>query len=565
MQLLKKIAFPLFFLFLAMALHAADPVIDVRVDPPVIGLDERATVILQLDRQAQKIQPVGDREYGLQYGGESHSSQVTIINGVVQSKSTFQYTFIVTPKKTGGFTLGKFEVTVNGKKYTAPAQDIQFKVVRKNQRKAVNPADPFAQIDEFFNGRNRVPAIAFRLIPRTSTALQNQQVILDGYLESPERSSFDYQYSQVSDIRSDKCALFDISDTIKPSIQKIGGVFRKLVKRYVIYPVETGKIGIAPPNIIAVTPYGQLQLKSEVIGIDSTKLNDRSGLSYVGELTVKLTLSANRIEVGKNCEITLVMTGNGNLKVLSNPYNDLHSGGIFLSSPVTDLKFLEYRGNRAFFRQQVKYLMMTKKPGTYRVPPLVIRYYDDKGTPRSLEIASFTVESTEKEQTIRKENLSLKPLKNSSDFRFLLFTPWMILLLVLFSLLPVGAAFFGLHRERLANDPDYARKYLADKRLTGYFAQAENKLRQNDTKGFYSSAQNGLFFYLTDKLNLPSGTGYRELLNELKTRHVDEEVISLFVDIYSECSRNAFSGQADSGSTGDIMNKIKRITELTKK
>lgn len=564
-MILKRI-FPLFLfqLLFVPALFAADPQIRIQLDPPVIGMEEQAVLTFQLDRRAQNIAPAGKRDFDLSYSGESHSSQVTVINGVVQSKSSYIYTFVLSPKKTGTFDIGKFEVTIENHKYTTIAQNLKIKVVRESQRQPANPSDPFAQIDEFFNKRSKVPVIGFKLIPRSTSALQNQQIILDGYIVSPDRSVFDFQFSQVADIRSDKCALFDISDTVKPEVRSSGGLYRKLVKRYVIYPIETGKIGIAPPNIIAVTPYGQLQLKSEVIGLDSRKLNDRSGLSYVGDLDIRFKISSNHIEAGKNCEITLTMTGNGNLKVLSNPYGDLHAEGIYLSSPVTDLKFMEFRNNKAYFRQEVKYLLMTKKTGSFQVPPLIIRYYDDRGLPRTAEIKTFTIESTEKEQMVRKESISLKPLLNLNDFRFLLFHPLILALILFFTLLPAAAAFYGRHRKKMETDPDYSRKFLAGKRLSGYFSQAEAKLKENDIKGFYTTVQNSVFFHLTGKLGMPAGSSYRDILSEMKNKQMNGEVLALFEEIHRECNQNAFSGRSDSRTSADVLEKAKRITELVK-
>ena len=333
-----------------------------------------------------------------------------------------------------------------------------------------------------------------------------------------------------------------------------------------IYPIETGKIGIAPPNIIAVTPYGQLPLKSEVIGIESPKLDDLSGLSYVLDLSVQYRLSTNRVEAGKNCELVLEMTGNGNLTVLSNPYGDLHADGIYLSSPVTDLKLKEYRDNRAVFRQKVKYLLMTKKKGVFRVPPLIIRYYDDRGVPKTAEIRSFAIESIEKEQLVRRESmpLELRPVTGSGDFRFHLFNPLVLALLSAFLLLPGAAALYGRHRAKLADDPDYARKFHAGKKLADYFSRAEKKLRENDLKGFYTTVLNGLFHFLTGKLGLPSGASHREILAAMKERQLDGEAVELFVEINRVCSLNAFSGSTDARSAGETLEKARRITDLLK-
>ena len=217
-------------IFSVPALFAAEPKIRIQLDPPVIGLEEQAALTFSLDRRAQNITPVGKLYFGLGYSGESYSSQTTIINGVVQSSRSYIYTCVLSPKKTGSFKIGDFEVLIDKQKFTASAQDLKIRVVKDPQQKAVNPGDPFAQIDEFFNRRNQVPSVGFQLVPRTSSALQNQQVVLDGYILASDRSVFDYQFSRVAVILHDKCTLFDISETVKSDIRKKGGFYRQLVK-----------------------------------------------------------------------------------------------------------------------------------------------------------------------------------------------------------------------------------------------------------------------------------------------------------------------------------------------
>lgn len=549
-----------FLLITPLLLAAEEPKVTARLQTDEIGIDDQTYVSIEANQKAELVNAPKSDGFELAYTGESQNSQVTIINGKMESLTTFAYNFVLSPKKRGTLTIPPFQVKIAGKTYNT--EPLTIRIVKQSAQRP-NPQDPFAQMEEFFNNRPKIPELYLKLVARPNPVYQNQQVVLDAIMISTMKEAFDYQLMEASPIRSDKAALVDITDSLQAEsgIQRNGAYFQKSIKRYVLFPIENGKIGIAPPSLVAVSPYGQIPLKSQVIGIDSIKAGGGSGVSYIGDITVEFTKPTNTLEAGKAVELSLSMTGSGNLKALSNPYGDLKLDGLYISAPETELKFTYFRNGRAFFRQNIKYTLLAQKGGVYTVPPVIIPYFTDALIKRELRLPSFRLNAGDTGLQEQVQTFMQKPLDRKKTFRFLLFNPIFFISLILLILLPVAGFLLGKHQIKLASDKNYSRKFLANKRLARYLSDAKTYLEDRKYQEFYLALQKGVFYYITDKLNIPAGISRKELFEKLLEKGLSTQVIETYDHVYESCSRNAYSGTTDSTEADLLLDEAKKIFE----
>ncbi len=554
-----KIFLLICFLELSVSFLFADNVqLNIQINPETIGINEQAVIIIEVEQKPLSINAPQNSNFDLVYSGESASSQVSIVNGKMTSKTTYSYSFILTPKKRGIFEIGAFEIKVNNQIYSTSPQKIN--VVKESQNKQNNvQQDPFAQLEEFFNKRPKIPSIYLKLIANPNSVYQNQQVVLNAYVISSDKDIFNYKFSEASPIRSDRSAIYDITPTSDSGVIKSGIYYQKLIKRYAFYPIEPGKIGIAPPVFIAISPFGQIQLKSENIGVDSFKV---SGISYIGDLSISMNSPPGQADEGKSIDISIEMTGDGNLKILSNPYSDLKIDGIYLSSPVTQLKFIGIRNGKAYFNQSIKYSLLAQKPGVYSIPPVIINYYDNFLIKREIRLKEFSIKIRDKEPIVKRENFKLKKIDKINDFHFILSSPVSISVISFFIILPLFAFLFGRHKDKMENDNIYSRKFLANKRLSKYLSEAKIRLDERKYPEFFTALQKGIFYYITDKLNIPSGISFKELLKTMQEKKVREDLIKIFFDVYNACNKNAYS--AIGSIVDDNINNEEKAEKLLK-
>ncbi len=566
--IINKFSILILLMLSATVMFSAEPQINIRVNPETIGIKDQAEITIEINQKPENINAPRSKNYELSYTGESTSSQVSIVNGQMSSSTTFTYSFIITPKIQGIIEIDSFEILIQKISYHTPVQ--KLKVVKENRKtQRQNTVNPFADLDEFFGRRPKIPSLFLKLVPKPASAYQNQQVILDAYILASDKEAFNYQYTEVAPIRSDKSALYDLPKFPDNGITINGEYYQKLVKRYVVYPVEAGKIGIVPPSIVAITPYGQIQLKSENIGIDSVKTKNDSGISYIGDLSVKTTLLTNIIEKGKSFDIQIEMTGDGNLKVLSNPYSDFKQEGIFLSSPVTELKFMEYRNGRAYFKQNIKYSFLSQKGVDFSIPQVIINYIDKDLALKKVVMDGFNIKVIDSNIVEKKSSLKFKIIDNPKSYRYIIFNPLFLLTALLFIVLPGLSFLYGRHKDKMSIDKNYSRKFLANKRFAGYLSEARINLEKGNNRDFYTSLQKGIFYYITDKFNIPGGIGIKELILNLRERKLREETIKNIEEIYNDCNQNAYSensGNSDVNpeKSDNMLFRVKSMLESIK-
>ncbi|OHD53666.1 MAG: hypothetical protein A2Y33_07025 [Spirochaetes bacterium GWF1_51_8] len=557
--------FPILFIILsAAALFADEPSIEVMIDQQTIAMNEEAQIIIKMDRKAEDITTPAANMFRLEGPYVSQSMNMMYANGQMSQTVEYEYKFILFPKTKGKFKIGAFTIKTGGKSYKT--QPLEIKITAPSKQAGTTQNDPFSIMEKIFNhNQQKTPEIFLKLIPAKSGVFQGTPVIVDAVAFCTDPEILNSQFVETSTIRGDKYLIYDLTAFVSNNVSApvtISGelYYPKIVKRYVLFPIETGSLVVVPPQIVAISPYGHLLLAADNIGIDSFKYSDKTGLSYIGTLSAKSALETNLADAGKRVTFTLEMEGNGNLKVLSNPLKNLSIPGLFIAQPQTSIGFKEWKGNSPIFVQKIVYSILALKPGKYEIPSILIDYFDTDMNPRQIELPGGTIDAAaSKGVSAAKTVYTPKPLDGIADRSGNPLPPFVWIVFGLFGMSPFASFLYGRHKDKMSGDAGYSRRFLANKRLSKYLNDSRANLKQGNFKEFYLSLSKGLFYYITDKTGLPAGMAFRDILAELGKRGTPPQTLDELQKIYDTCNRNAFSGAADEKAVDETLEMAVRL------
>ncbi|MEJ5283881.1 MAG: BatD family protein [Brevinematia bacterium] len=540
-----------FLLVWSRTLFSDDIEINISIENSTIGLNERGLISIELNKKAKNIVSPKGENFEIFYAGVSESSQLTIINGKMQSRHSYVYNFFLIPKKLGRLEIPPFTVEIDKTYQTKP---IVVNVV-KNQPKNKS-RDPFEDIEELMMSRVKIPVLKLRLVPDKQAIYQNQPLIVDLYLYSDQKEALDYSMKEVSPLRTDKSIFYDISQATTQNIIKEGGYYKKLLKKFVFYPVESGLLAIAPPVFVAISPYGQLEVKGDNLGIDVKPFKE--GFKYVGNLEANLKISTNTLKVGEILSINLTLKGNGNLKLFSELYDKMKIDNLFISRKQEKLNFEKMIGKDPYFVNEIVFEVIPEKEGSYKIPSLKLEYYNNSFILKEITLPEINFNVTSLNETV--ENIEYRVVKATKNYKFIIFNPFFIGLFIVMFLLPFSALFYNFFKNRLENDPEFKKRFMAGKKLSFFLKDAEKFLNEGDYKSFYLALSKAIFYYITDKYNIPSSLSFREVLNQIEDK-VDKSIIKSLKEKYDYCQM-AYSINFDKENSRKVFEEVKRLLLL---
>jgi len=288
--MLKNKFFFIIFFYINNILFSNNPDIQISINSSEIFINEQTYINIFIDQKVDNIESPKSDSYKIDFSGENINSKVVVENGKLKTKLIFVYSFILKPLKKGKLKIDSFNIYIDNNKYQTETIFINVKSKSK-EYKSKNYEDEIKNFEKII--KKEIPEIYFRLIPSKNIYYQNEQIILEGYIISVDKSVFDYKFIEVSPIFSGKFIIYDISKTIDNKLYFRNGYFIQTFKRYIMYSIEKGLNGIGSPEIVAVSPYGQIKLKTENIGIEITNINNSNTIHYLGDLFIKSKISTN--------------------------------------------------------------------------------------------------------------------------------------------------------------------------------------------------------------------------------------------------------------------------------
>jgi len=480
---------------------------EVTLEPEEIGKDETATLVITHSEAIEP--PVFPVVEGLtfQYQGVSQFSSLQVVNGKTSMSKSFQYAYVIFASREGKFTIPSFEVR-DKKNQVFHTEPLVLRVVKRKPTVSPSPSA---------GARVVLPRLWYELVPDRSFAAQNERLILTGYLMSDQKEALFYPIQEVRPLVADNCLVYDGSRFLDSRVEKRGGYWARAVNRWVMFGVEPGVLPIMPPQMIAVSPFGQMSVPTENIRLD---IRRSPMFLYRGTLAATVSCSPLVVTQGMSVTYRVVLRGTGNLSFFSDVLHGVSLSNITLS-PVKVSHALTNWEREPLFVQELLYTLSFAAAGEYDIPSLELTYLDDAGQKRRLVLPAVHIKVYPRQQ--EQEVFVPLPVRKGVQIRYVGLSVWFWLVVIMVVGLPWAFVWWRHHEERMESDQTYARYVRSFTQMQGYFREAEEALHAQDGRRFASVFYKQLSYFLIDRERLPRHVDKEGLITELMKRGWKQE------------------------------------------
>jgi len=556
MKLVKHISIIFFILITSMA--SAQVKFEAKVSKKSLGLNERLRIDFEMNKDGDNFTPPDFSNFNV--SGPNQSVSNSWINGVRTYKKT--YTYFLTPKSRGNFTVSQATIVIDGTVYkTVPVKVTVTAAVDKPK----DPNDPnfiasenihlVAEISKTNPYLNEAISVVYKLYVSPNIAVDNWNEI-----DSPRYNDF---WSQNINTQGQKVQ----NGTYK------GEDYRYLVlRKTVLYPQKTGELNIEPLtlNLSMRVPTNRRDIfggsimtrVSKVVSAGNQTISvkplpeqgkpaDFTGA--VGSFSFDVTSSKKVLDASESLQIKVGVKGNGNLKLFKLPKLSLPS-----SLEVYEPEHAEnVKTNSAGMQGDISdsYTVVPQYKGKYPIPSTSFSYFDLKTKSYKrlnsdeiiIDVQNGPLNNVNTSETSTASNKQAVVLNNDqfafikTKTNFTSITPsyffktnlfWSLLLLP-FLLIPIAIV---LRNKKASRDADvYGNRIRkADKLAKKYLSSAKKSLGQKEA--FYIALEKALHNYLKAKLHIETNELSKDKIEELLLRkEVDAEVIKDFKGILESC------------------------------
>nr|WP_302828633.1 BatD family protein [uncultured Bacteroides sp.] len=527
--------------------------------------------------------------------GPSRSYSMQSINGVKTENLTFTYILMATAE--GNFTIPGATITANGNQMVS--NSVHIKVL---------PAD---QANASTGGSSNNKGNGSASHPSSGTAISNNDLFITATASKTtvyEQEAFllTYKIYTLVDLRMfDNVKLpdfkgFHSQEVELPNDRRWGLEHYKgrnyqttVYRQFVLFPQQSGKLTIDAARFDASIakatqvsdPFeaffnggsNYVEVKKTImtpqltIDVKPLPAGKPAGFSGgVGEFNITSSINSTNIKTNDAVTIKLVISGTGNLKLLSTPEIKFPED-FEVYDPKVDNKFRLTNAGLSGSKV-IEYLAIPRNAGTYKIPAVNFSYFDinsnsyktltteeyelhvEKGAGNAAQtIANFTNKEDLKilNEDIRYIKQNDVVLSQKGDFFFGSWLYW------LFYLIPGIAfiTFFIVYRKQITANANVAkmRTKKANKVAVKRMKQAGKLLEENKKDAFYDEVLKALWGYISDKLNIPvSRLSKDNIEEELRIYGVDDTLIKEFIDALNNCEFARFAP----GDDNQAMDKV---------
>ncbi|MEO0115106.1 MAG: BatD family protein [candidate division WOR-3 bacterium] len=565
------------------------------VDRTQVGLDDQ--IQLTVSVQGQDIGRVPNPElpdlvdFDRLGSTSSQSTSISIINGRMSQQQTISFIYFLRPKRTGTLTIGPCKLNFKGQTYTTEPITIQVEkgsVQKPQAQPRISPFEPPTREAVPIEGNLMLVAS-----PNKRTVYKGEQVTVDFTL---------YTRLQLGNLSLDKLPSFSgfwvekLYDAQQLNFQErvINGKRYSacLLKKVALFPMQTGELTIEPMSLVGTvirparsffdffdeTEPVKIQSQSIKINVlplpETGKPADFSG--GVGQFNIKASLKPDSSVNGEPVNLTIRISGTGNVKLIDKPSLPTIAGLKVLDPEVTDKVSTE--GGKISGYKEFKYPILPQRDGRHEIPSIKLSYFDpsDKSyhtieTEKIVFIATGTakiVSSTLTETGIKvlgTDIRHIKPNLTSLNSQSGIVPIWLTLLYPFSIAILIASVIYQRHRQRLEKDIGYARRLRSGRMMKKRFAEATKFLAQKNEKDFYSALARAVFGYVGDRFNIQAmGMTKEQLKEELIQKGVNQELLNRLLRIIDTCDTARFSPALVAGinlqqllqETKEVLNKL---------
>lgn len=520
----------------------------------------------------------------------SQQSSTQIVNGNVTSTSSITFTYILMANTAGEYTIGGALIVADGNQMVS--NSVKIKVLPQDQNSNGGQGGSSAHSS---SGTSVSDQDLFITATASKTNVFEQEAFVLTYKIYTRESNLQLNNAKLPDFKGFHSQEIEMTTNARwtPEHYRGRNYYTTVYRQFVLFPQQSGKLYIDPAqfqmtigkpvqsddpfdaffnggsNVIEIkksiaTP----KIAINVSPLPAGKPADFSG--GVGEFTVSSSINSKELKTNDAITIKLVISGTGNLKLISNPEIKFPEDFEVYDPKVDNQVRLTQEGLTG--NRVIEYLAIPRHAGTYKIPGVSFSYFDirsksyktlkteeyvvniEKGAGNADQvIANFTNKEDLKVlgkdiRYIKQNEVTFQP---KGSFFYGSMSYW------LFYIIPALAfiIFFIIYRKQAAENANVAkvRTKKANKVATKRMKLAGKLLSENKKDAFYDEVLKALWGYISDKLNIPVSRLSKDNIEEkLRNHGVSEELIKDFLNALNDCEFARFAP----GDENQAMDKV---------
>ena len=519
----------------------------------------------------------------------SQQSSFQMVNGHTSSSSSITYTYILSAKKNGTFTIPSAHVTAGGKSISS--NELHIKVSGQAQQGGQQGGHQQSSTGEIRNAGSAISGSdLFIKVTASKQHVREQEPILLTY-KVYTLVGLTQLNGKMADLKSFYSREVPLPQEKQFHIENLNGKPYRTVtwQQYVVFPQTTGKLeipsityeGIVVQQNRNVDPFeaffnggsGYVEVKKQIkapgitIQVDPLPQRPAGFSGGVGRYSISAQLDKNEVKANDPVKLRVVVTGVGNMKLLKQPEVKFPKDFDHYDAKVTDKTQLTTSGLEGSITYD--FLAVPRHQGDYEIPAIEYIYFDTqanayktvKTEPFQLHVEKGSGSSSSTytgQEDVKLLNSDIHYIKTGdtrqrgvNEFFFASTEYWVSLALLLLGFISL----FIIFRQRAIENADIVKQRAgkANKVASKRLKKAAKLMAGGKQNEFYDEVLRALWGYVGDKLNMPVEQLSRENISQqLESRNVSSETISQFIGALDECE---FARYAPGDATGN-MNKV---------
>ena len=523
----------------------------------------------------------------------SEQSSTQIVNGSV-STSSITFTYILMANTAGEFTVPGASIVADGNQMISNSVKIKVLPQDQNHNSSRRNNDNSSSIQPSSNASVSNQDL-FITATASKTNVYEQEAFVLTYKIYTRESNLQLNNAKLPDFKGFHSQEIEMTTNARwtPEHYKGRNYYTTVYRQFVLFPQQSGKLFIEPAQfqmtvnkpVQSADPFDAffnggnnvIEIKKPIttpkIAINVNPLpagKPTNFLGGVGEFNISSSINSKELKTNDAITIKLVISGTGNLKLISNPEIKFPDDFEVYDPKVDNQVRLTKEGLTG--NKVIEYLAIPRHAGTYKIPGVSFSYFDirsksyktlntedyvinvEKGAGNADQvIANFTNKEDlkvlgEDIRYIKQNEVTFQP---KGSFFYGSMSYW------LFYIIPALAfiLFFIIYRKQAAENANVAkmRTKKANKVAIKRMKLAGKLLSENKKDAFYDEVLKALWGYISDKLNIPVSRLSKDNIEEkLRNHGVSEELIKEFLNALNDCEFARFAP----GDENQAMDKV---------
>ena len=524
----------------------------------------------------------------------SEQSSTQIVNGSVSSTSSITFTYILMANTAGEFTVPGASIVADGNQMISNSVKIKVLPQDQNHNSSRRNNDNSSSIQPSSNASVSNQDL-FITATASKTNVYEQEAFVLTYKIYTRESNLQLNNAKLPDFKGFHSQEIEMTTNARwtPEHYKGRNYYTTVYRQFVLFPQQSGKLFIESAQfqmtvnkpVQSADPFDAffnggnnvIEIKKPIttpkIAINVNPLpagKPTNFLGGVGEFNISSSINSKELKTNDAITIKLVISGTGNLKLISNPEIKFPDDFEVYDPKVDNQVRLTKEGLTG--NKVIEYLAIPRHAGTYKIPGVSFSYFDirsksyktlntedyvinvEKGAGNADQvIANFTNKEDlkvlgEDIRYIKQNEVTFQP---KGSFFYGSMSYW------LFYIIPALAfiLFFIIYRKQAAENANVAkmRTKKANKVAIKRMKLAGKLLSENKKDAFYDEVLKALWGYISDKLNIPVSRLSKDNIEEkLRNHGVSEELIKEFLNALNDCEFARFAP----GDENQAMDKV---------